>query len=84
MKMSDYLWYAAPILLGFVAWAFILSTMSKSKEKSKDIKGVLLVGPAHLILKRRDYKLSRREVIGWGVVLLFMLAAPLITYWLEN
>ncbi|MET3139510.1 putative membrane protein [Undibacterium sp. GrIS 1.2] len=82
--MKNYLMYAIIILSGFIAWILIFWIMRKSKDQSKNIKGVLLVGPAHFILKRTGYKLTTREIVGWGLVLLFMLTAPLISHWLEN
>ena len=82
--MQNYLIYALSILMSFVLWIIIFIIMKKSKGRSKDVKGVLLLGPAHFILRRVGYKLTMRELIGWGVVLLFMLIAPLITHWLEK
>jgi len=82
--MRNYLAYVLAVVLAFVVWALIFRIMSKSKGNSKDIKGILLAGPAHFILRRRGYKLNKREILGWGVVFLVMLMAPLISNWLEK
>lgn len=82
--MNGYLSLVAIVVFGFVALAIIFIILNRLKGRSRDIAGLLFVGPAHFILKRHGYSLSKREIIGWGVVLLLMLAAPLITNWLEK
>ena len=79
--------YALCVVLGFLAWTLIFWLMRKNKNKQnrmEDVKGALLVGPLHFYLRGRHYTFTRRELVGWGLVLLFMLTAPLLTNWLEN
>jgi len=82
--MKNYFLYGLSILVGFILWAAIFWLMSKPKFKSKNLMGFLLAGPAHSILKRRDSKLSMREIVGWAIVLILMLLAPIISFWMEK
>ncbi|MCY0915975.1 hypothetical protein [Massilia antarctica] len=82
--MTDYFLYALTVLVGFIAWIAVFFFMNKSKDKSKNTIGAILLGPAYFILKRRGYRLTRREIFGWIVVFIFMLLAPAISYWLEK
>jgi hypothetical protein len=86
MKITAYLLYAAAVLACFAAWALVIFTMRNSKTGTpiEEVRRTLSIGPAHLILRKRDYKLTKREIIGWGIVALFMLLAPWLSWWLSR
>jgi len=75
-----YVLYVAAVLAIFAFWFIGFVVMRRHRDKAwGDFKGFLFAGPLHFYLKRRRYELSQREVIGWGAVLLLMIAAPIMT-----
>ena len=81
--MRGYLIYVALIFAGFALWVGLLAAMRRDAT-GKRVWGHLLLGPLHGYLMRRGYRLTKREVVGWCVVLLLMLVAPLLTFVLEG
>jgi hypothetical protein len=76
---TGYIVYTLAVLATFLLWGIAFAVMRKDKGKERsDLTGFLLTGPLHFYLKRRRYDLSGRELIGWGVVGLLMLLAPVI------
>lgn len=82
MSVQSYLVYAVVLLMGWVLLGLVVWRLSKSKPKG--LAAAVLLGPAYFVLKRQGWKLSRREAGWWVFVLLLMLIAPLISYWLEH
>ena len=84
MKAIPYLVYAAAVLAAFAIWAVVIYTMRKSKRGTPlvEARRTLLIGPAHLILRKREYRLTTREVVGWAFVAALMLVAPWLSHWL--
>ena len=82
--MRGYCIYALLVLAGFGLWLVLFSFMRKEPGRNKDFAGFLLIGPLHSYLKQRGYSLTKRELVGWLAVLLLMLSAPLVTWWLES
>ena len=82
--MSGYWLYALLVLAGFALWVLLFIAMRRGSGRKKDVAGYVLIGPMHSYLKRRGYALSRRELVGWGAVLLLMLAVPWISWFLER
>ena len=82
---TGYLVYVSLVISAFVLWAIVLHTMRNFKKgkPADEAKGAILAGPAHLIFRNRKYRLTAREVVGWGIVCLLMLAVPLVSRWLE-
>jgi len=81
---TGYLIYVVAVLATFLLWGIAFAIMRKETGKERsDFTGLLLTGPLHFYLKRRKYNLSGREIFGWGVVLVVMLVAPIITKILE-
>lgn len=82
----SYLSYIVLVVLGFGVWVVFFLTMGKGKNKGKkhNLLGLYFVGPLHFYLQKRNYKLTTREIIGWGLVMLLMLLAPWITDILEK
>lgn len=77
--------YLTYVLLLFGAWMVLgIIVWLLNKNKPKGIVAGLLFGPAYFVLKHQGWKLTRRELILWGLVFLFMVFAPLISYWLEK
>lgn len=82
--MSGYWLYALLVLAGFGLWLALFVVMRRGAGRKRDVAGYVLIGPMHAYLKRRGYSLSGRELVGWGIVLLLMLAVPWITWFLER
>ena len=82
--MIGYIIYVALIAVGFMLWILLFVAMRRTAGRNREIAGWLLIGPLHSYLSKRGYTLTEREVLGWGAVLLLMLAAPLITELLER
>ncbi len=81
--MTGYWLYSLLVLAGFVLWLLLFFAMRNGTGRKRDIVGYALIGPMHTYLKKRGYTLTRRELLGWGFVLLLMLAAPWITKFME-
>lgn len=84
INMTGYLVYSLVVLAGFVLWLLLFFEMRKDRNRKRDIAGYVFIGPMHVYLKKRGYSLTHRELLGWGVVLLLMLAVPWITFYLEH
>lgn len=84
MTLVGYLLYSLLVLAGFGLWIGLFLGMRKGSARQRDVAGYFLIGPLHAYLKKRNYALTQRELIGWGVVLLLMLAVPWLTWFLEG
>ena len=82
--IKAYLFLVGGFVLFFGIWVMIFMTLRKAKPERRDILGPLLMGPFHFYLKKRGYSFSKRELIGWGVVLLIMFLAPWVSFLLEG
>lgn len=78
-NMANYIVFCLLVLAVFFVWFLFFSVMRKEGGRKLDLLGFLFLGPVHVYLKKRGYVLSRRELIGWVVVLFLMLLAPWIT-----
>jgi uncharacterized membrane protein len=79
-----YIVYVALVALGFLLWILLFLAMRRTSGQKRDITGWFLIGPLHTYLGKRGYSLTSREVLGWGAVLLLMIAAPPITWLMER
>lgn len=82
--MDRYLIYSVLVLLGFLLWITLVLVMRKHSKDKRSIAAYLLIGPLHTYLQKRNYSFTKREIIGWGCVFIFMLLAPWITWLLES
>ena len=77
---AAYVIYVLAVTAMFLFWLVAFAILRRQKDaKPSDLMGFLLVGPMHFYLKRRNFQLSNREIIGWGIVLALMLAAPALS-----
>jgi len=84
---AGYLLYLVLVVLVFSFWFAVFCLMRKLGHKTaarNDVIGFLLAGPFHFHLKKREYKLSTRELLGWLGVAALLVAAPLVTRFLEG
>jgi hypothetical protein len=79
-----YLVYALLVIAGFGLWIALFLGMRKGTERTRNAAGYLLIGPLHAYLRKRNYTLTKRELLGWGVVLLLMLLVPGLTWFIER
>lgn len=79
MNWVAYLIYCAIILAGYGLWIALFVSMKSGSQKKKDSVGYALLGPMHAYLRKRGYTLTTREMVGWGVILLFLLVLPLLS-----
>jgi hypothetical protein len=80
-------WYAIYSLLiaaSFGHWALLFWFMRKNSGATRNAVGWLMIGPFHSYLEKRGYYLSKRELLGWGLVGTLMLLAPAISWLLER
>jgi hypothetical protein len=82
--MRGYLFYAVAVILGFGMWWLLFAAMRRREIPGGKFLGYFLLGPMHGYLKRRNYSLSKRELLGWLVVGVLMLAAPIVSKMLEG
>ncbi|KRI01508.1 hypothetical protein AO057_00010 [Curvibacter sp. PAE-UM] len=82
--MRGYAIYVLLIAAGFGVWALLFWFQRRSSGRGQKLVGWVTIGPLHAYLERRGYRLSRRELLGWGLVALVMVAAPLASWWLER
>jgi hypothetical protein len=82
--MLGYFVYTVFVFFGFAVWGILFWSMRRGTPESRRKVGRLFVGPLHDYLEHRNYQLTSRELYGWGLVLLVMLIAPLLTIWLEG
>ena len=82
--MGSYLFYAVVLILGFGMWWLVFTAMRRRETRGTNFLGYFLLGPMHGYLRRRNYSLTKRELIGWLLVALLMLAAPLMSILLEG
>ena len=77
---KGYLIYVAVVVGVFLCWFAAFAIMRRQTgDEPSDLKGFLFAGPLHFYLMRRQYRLSSAEILGWAVVLVLMLVAPLAT-----
>lgn len=81
--MRGYLLYSLLVLVGFALWILLFAGMRKSRGRVRKAAGFIFLGPLHSYMRERNYTLTRRELFGWGVVLVVMLLAPWLSMWLE-
>lgn len=84
--LREYFYIIAPTL-GLLLWFIVFIVMrarAESQTRSTTVIGVLLAGPLHFYLRGRKYTLTRREIIGWLIVLCVIAAAPFVTALLER
>ncbi len=75
----------ALLVFMLIGWGvLILLFWYLSKAKPKGPAAAILLGPIYFVLKRQDWKFSKREIQGWGLVFVFMLIAPFLSLWLER
>jgi hypothetical protein len=77
--MRGYLLYSLLVFAGFGLWLLLFLVLRGKHGRANDTAGLFLVGPLHTDLKRRGYSLTKREIAGWGIVLVLMLLAPLLS-----
>jgi hypothetical protein len=82
--MHSYLTYSIVVLLGFAMWWLLLLVLRRIGKPESKLLGYLLLGPMHRFFEQRNYSFTRRELFGWLVVALLMLAAPIVTRILER
>jgi len=73
--------YIIVVILGFLTWIVILWYFRRkaSALPNKDkFRGYFIFGPMFSYMQKRGFALNKREIIGWGIVLLLMLAAPFL------
>jgi len=84
MMTAPYFGYLALIVGVFLFWCVGFAVMRRRKDKEwGNLTGFLLAGPLHFYLRERRYSLSRREMVGWGIVFVVMALAPIATKLLE-
>lgn len=84
--LREYFYIIAPtvgLLLWFVVF-IVMRARSESQTRGTTVLGVLLAGPLHFYLRGRKYTLTRREIVGWLVVLCVIAAAPFVAALLER
>lgn len=82
--MRDYAIYIFLVAVGFGLWALLFWFQRRSSSRMHKMVGWVFIGPLHDYMERRGYRLSKRELVGWGLVAIVMVAAPLATWWLER
>jgi hypothetical protein len=82
MDLLERYWYLAVGILGGSAWIWLYFVWRRRPEGSGGVLGFLLFGPllpaVDSYLKKRG-GLTRREWIGWGIVVIVMAAAIAFT-----
>lgn len=82
--MRAYAIYVLLVFAGFGLWALLFWLQRRSTDRFRKAAGWITVGPFHGYLERRGYRLSKREILGWTVVALVMLLAPVASWLLER
>jgi hypothetical protein len=82
--MRGYLLYSLLVLAGFALWVILFAVLRRSRGRLRDATGFFFLGPFHSYMRSRNYSLSKRELVGWGVVLVVMLLAPWLSWWLTK
>jgi hypothetical protein len=73
--------YIIVVILGFLSWIVILwyfRTKATALSNKDKFRGYFIFGPMFSYMRKRGFALTKREIIGWGIVLLLMLAAPFL------
>lgn len=83
--------YILIILLMIIIWIGLFHIFKNSQDENptkRKLIGISIFGPLwigiHPYMKKHGWKLTQREIIGWIIVILLMLFAPLISYYLGN
>lgn len=81
-----YLIYASSVLVAFGAWFLLIRALRQGAPRGLlvQLKRSRSFQPVEQILGRSHYRFSVREWVGWAVVLIVMLVAPLVSYWLGD
>ena len=82
MDLVQRYWYLAVAVIGGAAWLWLFLVWRRCPERSKGVIGFLLFGPFLPSLDSYVQKrggLTKREWVGWGIVILLMIAAVLFT-----
>jgi hypothetical protein len=82
MELVERYWYMAVAIVIGAAWLWLFFVWRRHSNESKGIAGILLFGPSlpafDAYLRRRG-GLTRREWIGWAIVVLVGVAAVVFT-----
>src|SRR4030042_3836778 len=75
------------VVLGFAVWALLFRLFRHhppAQSRASRVTGYTLFGPfwptIEKYMSKRGWKLSEREMLGWLLVFLLMIAAILFTY----
>jgi hypothetical protein len=82
MELLERYWYIAVALLVGAAWLWLFFVWRRRSGESKGVVGLLLFGPflpAFDTYLRKRGGLTRRELIGWVLVVLVGVAAVVFT-----
>ena len=82
MELIERYWYLAAGILGGAAWLWLFFVWRRRPEESKGMVGFLLFGPFLPVFDaylRKRGGLTRRELIGWGAVVLIAVVAIILT-----
>jgi hypothetical protein len=82
MELVERYWYMVVALLVGVAWLWLFFVWRRRSDSSKGIAGFLLFGPFLPVFDtylRKRGGLTRREWIGWAIVVLVGVAAVAFT-----
>lgn len=82
--MHGYTIYVLLLAVGIGLWALLFWFMRKNSGATRNAVGWLIIGPFHIYLEKRGYRLSKRELLGWGIVGALMLFAPVLSWLLEQ
>jgi hypothetical protein len=52
--------------------------MRNTDGKNRDLFGIMLTGPMYFIFKKRDFKFTKRETLGWLFVGALMIVGPIV------
>jgi hypothetical protein len=80
--MSPYLLLGVLVILALAAIVAIYWLASKVGTKHRFI--AFLLGPAYLLIKKGDQKISTREWLLFALLALFMLLTPVVSYWIDS
>ena len=73
--------YIIIVFLGFITWIVVLAYFRSKKStlsREDKFRGFFIFGPMFTYMRKRGFVFTKREIIGWGIVLLLMLAAPFL------
>ncbi len=80
MENSFYIKYLCIVFLVVFVWIIFLTRYRKKGldiTESENRGGAFLIGPLYYYLREKGFALNKREIIGWIIVILLMIVAPL-------